>query len=47
MADLLPSSKILPSPTAITSHFLGFSLLSGRMIPDLVVFSSFMGLINT
>lgn len=34
---LEPFSRILPPPTAITSHLLGFSLFSGRIIPDFVV----------
>jgi hypothetical protein len=36
---LVPFSKIFPLPTAMTSHLLGFSLLSGRIIHDFVVVS--------
>jgi hypothetical protein len=36
---LVPFSRIFPLPTATTSHLLGFSLLSGRIIPDFVVVS--------
>jgi hypothetical protein len=36
---LVPFSRILPEPTAITSPLFGFSLFSGRMIHDFVVVS--------
>jgi hypothetical protein len=36
---LVQFSRIFPLPTAITSHLLGFSLLSGKIIPDFVVVS--------
>jgi len=44
----LPSGEILPSHTANTSPFQGFSLLVGAVIiPEAVLGSSFIGLTKT
>jgi hypothetical protein len=40
MGALVQLSKIFPSQTAITLPLLGFSFFSGKMIQDLVLFSS-------